>query len=863
MTGYRIRGSLGRRIVPLFGLTIGCQIAIALGTAQAQVQTQTATTVPVYQMPPGEVVQHPPEQFNNSHSPRIPGGENELTAIKNQPKLDRQGPAVPPKPTPSAGATPVFVTTCTLNSDVDNGNLTGSHDWPPDTHGAVGPDNIVNVSNIAVGVYDKLSCAAISKVSLKTFFGGFSIPATQFIFDPRVLYDSGSGRFLVTAESEDSTNTDQYQYFAVSTDSTGTNWFQYRFTLSQVSGSVLFCKQAANSFWDYPQAGYSADRWLITANDFGNTEVGHILSIDKAPSLSGTPPQGFCWFNLVPNIAPPVVQDSSTTPFFLSPGSGSGSSITRYRIDQGAHATLDTLTTTSPITITSWTAGANAPQPNGQTLDTLDGRFQSATIQNGTNLWNVHAVAFGAAVARLYQLSTTGTSPLFTKDLFTAGSDSVFNPSVATNATQAWVTASRTYEVAGTPNGNAAMLIFNGLNNSNTGWSFDLIATSTTQFTQEFVNGGFVACNTAVPPNKPRTSCRWGDYSSTQVDPSANFFAWGFNELITGSTSWNWANVGAKVTGGVVLACNKLAASHDFNHDCVSDILLENTGGGIAVWLMNNSAAVQSALPIGATTPSVWTVVGQRDLNGDSNADILFRATDGSLANWLINGATITSALGLGNPTTAWVIVGTGDFNNDGIGDLLLRGAGTSVAICFMNNSGVIAFCVGVGSLPSDWVVAGTGDFNGDGVWDILWRNVNSGGVATWLMNANGTVNLPVAVGSLPPGWSIAGTGDFDANGISDILLSAPVPGGTSVAIWFINSSSMISAALGVGTMNAGWTVAQTGDFNGNGTSDILWYNSSVGAIVTWLINGVTVVGQVGIGNLPPASWMIVSGNSD
>jgi hypothetical protein len=266
---------------------------------------------------------------------------------------------------------------------------------------------------------------------------------------------------------------------------------------------------------------------------------------------------------------------------------------------------------------------------------------------------------------------------------------------------------------------------------------------------------------------------------------------------------------------------------------------------------------VGQALSVGATT-NAWTIIGQRDINGDKKADILFRATDGSIAEWLLNGGSVTSASGLGNPTTAWNIVGTGDFNGDGIGDVLFRGGGTAVAIWYMNNTGGLGSAVGVGSLPNDWTVAGTGDFNGDGVWDILWFNNISSGVASWLMNANGTVKSAVAVGSLPAGWSMAGTGDFNGDGISDILLSAALAdGSTTAAIWFMNSSGAIGSAAGVGTMPSGWTVAQTGDFNGDGTSDILWYNSTSGGMATWLLSSATIMSQVTIGSLPPSSWML------
>jgi hypothetical protein len=115
-------------------------------------------------------------------------------------------------------------------------------------------------------------------------------------------------------------------------------------------------------------------------------------------------------------------------------------------------------------------------------------------------------------------------------------------------------------------------------------------------------------------------------------------------------------------------------------------------------------------------------------------------------------------------------------------------------------------------------------------------------------------------VGSVPSGWNVAGTGDFNGDGISDILLSNS---GNGVGIWFMNSSGGIGSAQGVGTMSPGWTIAQTGDFNGDRKSDILWYNSSSGGMATWLLSSATVTGVVSIGSLPPSSWMLLTANSE
>jgi hypothetical protein len=57
--------------------------------------------------------------------------------------------------------------------------------------------------------------------------------------------------------------------------------------------------------------------------------------------------------------------------------------------------------------------------------------------------------------------------------------------------------------------------------------------------------------------------------------------------------------------------------------------------------------------------------------NGDGKSDILLRDTSGNVAIWLMNGAQVTQFVGVGTVPSAWTIVGTGDFNGDGKSDIL------------------------------------------------------------------------------------------------------------------------------------------------------------------------------------------------
>jgi hypothetical protein len=131
-----------------------------------------------------------------------------------------------------------------------------------------------------------------------------------------------------------------------------------------------FCKQAANSFWDFPSTGVNVYRIFQAANDFfGSSVRGAILDWNKAPMLSGSATTVWCFNSgLQPNDAPPVVLDTNSYVTFLSPGgSFGGSSIRRYKISTSSSSPpTDTIDLTIPdVAISRWTAPPDAPQPNG------------------------------------------------------------------------------------------------------------------------------------------------------------------------------------------------------------------------------------------------------------------------------------------------------------------------------------------------------------------------------------------------------------------------------------------------------------------------------------------------------------------
>jgi hypothetical protein len=243
-------------------------------------------------------------------------------------------------------------------------------------------------------------------------------------------------------------------------------------------------------------------------------------------------------------------------------------------------------------------------------------------------------------------------------------------------------------------------------------------------------------------------------------------------------------------------------------------------------------------------------------------SDILWRDNSGNTAIWEMNGTAVLNinTSGLGNVPTNWSVVGTGDFNGDGNGDILWRDpTGGDIAIWEMSGTTVLNINTsGLGNVSSTWSVVGVGDFNGDGMSDILWRD-SSGNLAIWEMNGTTVLNINSSgLGNVPTNWTVAGIGDFNGDGMSDILWFDPTAG--NIAIWEMNGTAVLNInSSGVGTLPTTWSVAVTGDLNGDGKSDIIWSNTSGGVIAIWFMNGTTYTPGAYYG----ASWTIQGTNAD
>jgi hypothetical protein len=97
-------------------------------------------------------------------------------------------------------------------------------------------------------------------------------------------------------------------------------------------------------------------------------------------------------------------------------------------------------------------------------------------------------------------------------------------------------------------------------------------------------------------------------------------------------------------------------------------------------------------------------------------------------------------------------------------------------------------------------------------------------------------------LGNIPTNWSVAGTGDFNGDRMGDILWRDSTG---NTAIWLMNGLQILQTG-GLGNIPTTWSVAGTGDFNGDGNSDILWIDTS-DDVAIWLMNGLSVLQAGGL----------------
>jgi VCBS repeat protein len=130
--------------------------------------------------------------------------------------------------------------------------------------------------------------------------------------------------------------------------------------------------------------------------------------------------------------------------------------------------------------------------------------------------------------------------------------------------------------------------------------------------------------------------------------------------------------------------------------------------------------------------------------------------------------------------------------------------------------------CVNCGSNFAGSTVRAVGAFGNSGEQSLVWQNAGTNAVTVYYYGYGGAIFQGLNVlnsGAGTAGWHVAGTGDFDGNGVPDLVWQNTATGQVNVNYYGGTGGATLTgyAVLNTGAGTAGWSVAAVADMNGDG----------------------------------------------
>ncbi|TLY53702.1 MAG: hypothetical protein E6K53_00115 [Gammaproteobacteria bacterium] len=401
---------------------------------------------------------------------------------------------------------------------------------PPDTVGAVGATQYMQVVNTGLAVFDKATKAVVyGPVPTSTLWQGFGGQCeTSNDGDAVVVYDKAAGRWIVSQFAV--TTTPYLQCVAVSQTSNATGaWNRYAFSYGTV-------------FPDYPKMGVWPDGYYETFNMFTGTFQGAKLCVyDRAKMLAGAAATQQC-FQLSSSYGGvlPADLDGATAPPAGSPNyhlnfTAGQLNLWKFHVDWTTPSNT-TLTGPTAIPVASFSAacsgGACIPQAGtSQKLDSLADRlmFRNAYRNFGDHEALVvnHSVSAGGSGSprkrpsgvRWYEIRSPGTTPL------------VFQQSTfAPDSSFRWMGS-----IAQDKQGNMAL----GYSVSSSGINPAIRYTG--RLATDAANTMQAESSIIEGTGSQSGHTRWGDYSAMTVDPADDCTFWFTSEYLQSSGDFIWS----------------------------------------------------------------------------------------------------------------------------------------------------------------------------------------------------------------------------------------------------------------------------------------------------------------------------------
>ena len=402
-----------------------------------------------------------------------------------------------------------------------DGAVLGRNFLPPDTNGAVGQTQYLEVSNGAYSVFDKYTGAQQSLISDVAFWAAAG--RTGANGDSRVMYNAAAGRWIVASFGA---SVADIQIAISDTDNALGGW-----------KSTIFTGFAGGTA-DYPTLALDMNAVYIGTNNFGASFAGTTMNVIPISSL----------FNAVAPTTTNMKQ-------FVTPYTGGASDIDRGFAQQGVNstsagstgiviaaslaefdnigfkvngltttsATGGTLTTTDYLGMGAFTTAGKARQPsalvgaNQRIVDAGDERISSSVYEANGRIYMVNTVNSGfdtldEARIRVTIIDKNTFNIISESDIGTPGYD-FFMPSIAVNALGEVVIG---YNRSGL-NATDGKIRFYAQTFTTNG-AGQLVAQSGPLFLKESLTDDYHNGSAFGAASAGRQ--RWGDYSQVSIDPT-------------------------------------------------------------------------------------------------------------------------------------------------------------------------------------------------------------------------------------------------------------------------------------------------------------------------------------------------------
>lgn len=397
---------------------------------------------------------------------------------------------------------------------------------PPDTNGAVGTTQYVQLVNTVFTVYSKSTGTVIAGPtatnSLWSGFGGTCSTANDG--DGTVAFDKLADRWVFQQFVVSSTPYMECIAVSQTADATGAyNRYAFNFGTSD--------------FPDYPKLAVWPDAYYASFNIFlnGATFIGpDACAYDRTNMLTGAAARPMQCFQQLSSLNPllPSDLDGTTAPpsgepnFFMTFGSSGTLELFKYHVDFTT-PTNSTFTGPTNISVAAFTpAPSTVAQPSpGEALDTLSDRPMYRAFYR--NFGTHESVGFNHSIGnpsgiRWYEIQNPNGTP-------TVAQQGTFSP----DSSNRWMGSTAMDSAGDQAIGYSVVSSSSGLDPT-----VRIAGRTPTDPAGTMETEINIVTGTGV---QEATSSRWGDYSAMQVDPVDDCTFWYTQEYIKTTGSFNWA----------------------------------------------------------------------------------------------------------------------------------------------------------------------------------------------------------------------------------------------------------------------------------------------------------------------------------